>query len=234
MIFRTPRTLKSSRKRRGYMLTVFVRSIAIYIVLAFILRLMGKRQVGELEVTELVAALLLSELAAMVIDDTKKPILYGIVPIVTILLLEVMLSFGVTKLSLFKKLFEAKPSFLIKDGKLDQQELGKMRITLEELLGELRLKGVGCIDSVSYAILEQNGQLSVILRAGEEEANGRGIDHPLILDGKISDFNCRLVGCDQTFVEKELEKHALRAKDVFLMTIDDSGKITLIPRKKSP
>ena len=208
------------------MLTVFVRSVIIYILLALILRLMGKRQVGELEITELVAALLLSELAAMVIDDSEKPLLYSIVPILCILFIEVMISFAVLKISLFKKIFEAKPSILIKQGKLDKQELARMRISLEELLGELRLKGVGCIDTVEYAIMEQNGQISVFVR----DENPRGIDHLLVIDGKIDHDACKTANCTQSFIDKAVKNQKCRIKDVFLLTIDDRQKITVIKK----
>lgn len=210
------------------MLTVFVRSVIIYMLLALILRLMGKRQVGELEITELVAALLLSELAAMVIDDSEKPLLYSIIPILCILFIEVMISFAVLKIPLFKKIFEAKPSILIKKGKLDKRELARMRISLEELLGELRLKGVGCIDTVEYAIMEQNGQISVFVR----EENPRGIDHLLIADGQIDRDECESANCTQNFIEKTAKKERCSVKDIFLLTVDDQKKITVIKKEE--
>ena len=209
------------------MLTVFVRSIIIYILLALILRLMGKRQVGELEITELVAALLLSELAAMVIDDTEKPLLYSIIPILCILFIEVMISFAVLKISLFKKIFGAKPSILINRGKIDVKELARMRISLEELLGELRLQGVGCIDTVEYAIMEQNGQISVFVR----DQNPRGIDHALIIDGKIQKDAFQEADCSPSFIEKSVRKHKCRIEDVFLFTVDDRQNTTIIKKE---
>lgn len=210
------------------MLTVFVRSVIIYILLALILRLMGKRQVGELEITELVAALLLSELAAMVIDDSEKPLLYSIIPILCILFIEVMISFAVLKLPLFKKIFETKPSILIRRGVLDEKELARMRISLEELLGELRLQGVGCIDTVEYAIMEQNGQISVFVR----DENPRGIDHLLVIDGKINRDGCQNAGCDDAFIEKSAKKSKCQIKDIFLLTADDQKRTTLIKKER--
>ena len=214
------------------MLTVFVRSMLIYAILTVILRVMGKRQIGELEITELVAALLLSELAAMVIDDSEKPFLFGVIPIVCILLLEIIISFGVTKVNAFKKMLESSPSTLIRQGIPDEEELLKMRITLEELLGELRLKGVGCIDTVAYAILEQNGQLSVILKEEKKSEGARGIDHPLVIDGVLNKCACNMSGYDRSSVEKELQKRNCQLKDVFLLAVDDLGKITLIRKKR--
>ena len=209
------------------MLTVFVRSVIIYILLALILRMMGKRQVGELEITELVAALLLSELAAMAIDDSEKPLLYSIIPILCILFIEVMISFAVLKIPLFKKIFEAKPSILIRRGKLDERELARMRISLEELLGELRLKGVGCIDTVEYAIMEQNGQISVFVR----DENPRGIDHLLVIDGVLDRDGCKEASCTPAFIEKIAKKEGCRVKDIFLLTVDDRKKITIIKKE---
>ena len=210
------------------MLTVFVRSIIIYILLAVILRLMGKRQVGELEITELVAALLLSELAAMVIDDSEKPLLYSIIPILCILFIEVIISFAILKLPLFKRLFEPKPSILIRRGELDLKELSRMRISIEELLSELRLQGVGCIDTVEYAIMEQNGQISVFVR----DENSRGIDHLLVIDGSINQNGCEDAHCDRAFIEKRAKRANCRIEDIFLLTADDQKKTTLIKKKR--
>lgn len=223
------------------MLTILVRLVIVYILLALILRLMGKRQVGELEVTELVAALLLSEISSMVIDDAEKPLLFAAVPIICMLLLEIMISFGITKLPFFKKLFEAKPSILIKRGKLDQGELLRVRLPIEELLGELRLQGVANIDTVEYAIMEQNGKISVILREEYQpltpsdagvQVKRRGVDHPLVFEGSISQFNCRLTGRNENFIKKELQKRKCRLDEVFLMVVDDADTVTVILKEE--
>ena len=223
------------------MLTVFVRSVLIYIFLALALRLMGKRQVGELEITELVSALFLSELATMAIDDAEEPLAYVVLPILCILLLEVIISFAATKLPFVKKTFESHPSILIRKGELDQIELSKMRMSLDELLGELRLQGVSSISDVNYAIMEQNGQLSVFKKKEEESdsSNGghrstkdEGIDHPLVIDGKIQQNNCLRIGRQKKDIDKMLKEKKCSLEDTFLLSLNDAGRVTHIRKDK--
>ena len=137
-----------------------------------------------------------------------------------------IISFAILKIPLFKRFFEPKPSILIKKGKPDKRELAKMRISLEELLGELRLKGVGCIDTVEYAIMEQNGQLSVFVH----DESPRGFDRLLVCDGKIDLANCREANCDVAFIEKAAKKQKCQISDIFLLTVDDRKKVTIIQK----
>ncbi len=221
------------------MLTVVLRTAIIYIFLTLVLRLMGKRQVGELEVSELVSALLLSEIATMAIDDADEPLLYALIPILCILFLEVIVSFGATKLPFIKKIFAGRPSLLIVRGKLDQKELGRMRISLEELMGELRLKGAATLAEVDYAIMEQNGQLSVILKKDKQPltpgdinmtGTATGIDHALVVDGVVNESVCRKVGRNRQFILKTAKEQGCKLEDIFLLTVDDEGQTMLIKK----
>lgn len=221
------------------MLTVFVRTVLIYIFLTLVLRLMGKRQVGELEISELVSALLLSEVATMAIDDAEEPLSYAIIPILCILFLEVIISFAATKLPFIKKIFESPPSILICHGQLDQKELGKVRMSVEELLSELRLKGVASVGEVDYAIMEQNGQISVFKKSDLQSytrgdagcpVDKTGVDRLLIVDGEIKRENCRRMGYSEHKLEELLKKEKCRLKDVFLLAANDEGGTTLIKK----
>lgn len=133
------------------LVTIFARTVIIYILLLAVIRLMGKRQIGELEVSELVTTLLLSELASQPISDSNIPLLNAVVPILVLLTAEVILSYVLTKSKAAKKLLNGTPSILINKGVLDQKELNKSRISVEELMGELRLKDISDISAVNYA-----------------------------------------------------------------------------------
>ena len=150
------------------MVTVLIRTAIIYLLLLLALRLTGKRQVGELQISELITTFMISELATSPIQDLSIPLIYSIIPIVFLLCAEIILSFLATKSKKLKKLFFGDPSFIIKNGKLDQDELGKLRIGINEFLWELRIKDVSDIDDVEYAILEQNGKLSVFLKSEKQ------------------------------------------------------------------
>ena len=208
------------------MVTILIRTLVIYLTISVVLRCMGKRQVGELELSDLVATLVLSEAAAMPIADHNMPLLSALIPILVILSLEIILTYLKTKISPLKKALEGRPSILICRGHLDQGELEKMRISIEELISECRLKGFPALSEIEYAILEQDGQLSVF---GKEEQNG--IAHPVITDGQIHERHLRLVGKDQNWLEKECRKRSCAIKDVFLMTVDDCGKIGFLRKE---
>ena len=224
------------------MTNMFFRTIIVYILLLLVLRLMGKRQIGELQPSELVTTLLLSEIASQPIVDDNIPLVYGVVPVVVILSLEVITSFIVTKSQILKKVFDGTPSILIRRGVLDQKEMKKVRLSLEELIGELRLKNISDISQVEYAILEQNGQLSVIPTAADSAVKAKdlhlsvsenGISHPLIIDGNISEYNLKALGKSEVWLQKTLEKKKIkRIKDVFLLTCDDGDNVTVVRKYK--
>ena len=144
------------------MVNLLVRTLIIYLVVSIVLRCMGKRQVGELELSDLVATLLLSEVAALPIADHDMPISHAIFPTLLILSIEIILTFLKTKSRLLKKLVDGKPSMLIYRGVPNPEELEKMRISIEELLSECRLQGYSDINDIAYGILEQDGKLSII------------------------------------------------------------------------
>lgn len=224
------------------LITIFVRTIIIYVLLLAVIRLMGKRQIGELEVSELVTTLLLSELASQPISDSNIPLVNAVVPILVLMTAEVILSYILTKSKTAKKLLNGTPSILVNKGILDQKELNKSRISVEELMGELRLKDISDLSAVNYAILEQNGQISVIPKTGEKNASiadlklqvpEKGIAHALIVDGEISDYNLKILGKNREYISKLMKKNNISdIKDIFLLTIDDMETINIIRKDK--
>lgn len=212
------------------MATLFTRTVIIYILLILSLRIMGKRQLGELQASELVITFMLSDLAVTPIQNRDTPLLFAIVPILFLLAAEIILSYLIMHCNPLKRLLCEKPNILVKDGVIDQKELRRLRISLTELLSELRQKDVADVGDVAYAILEENGKLSVFLRAGKApptaEALGitpkeSGIGHPVILDGRRSPVNMAIAGVNEDALQKELKRHKLTVDRVFLMTVDD-------------
>ncbi|MBR6644946.1 MAG: DUF421 domain-containing protein [Clostridia bacterium] len=223
------------------MTVMFIRSFITYILLLLVLRLMGKRQIGELQPSELVTTLLLSEVASQPVTDDNIPLVYGLVPVAAILSFEVILSFAITKNKKFKKIMTGEISVLIDKGKLNMKEMKKNRISLEELASELRQKNIADISRVQYAIMEKNGKISVIEKAEYQpctledmniQSEERGIAHAFIVDGEICYENIESSGKNEEFLKKELEKRKIKsAEDIVLFTCDDAGNINIIRKE---
>lgn len=219
------------------MVTCFVRTLVMYFSLVVAVRLTGKRQIGELQVSELVITYMLSELAVFPITDKNVPLLHAIVPILLLLSLEVIFSFLQTKSGSFRRIFSGSAAVLISHGKIDRAELQKNRIDLDELLGELRLKGAFDIADVEYAFLEENGKLSVQLTAQaspltpkqlELPVSESGCAHAVIVDGEMSERAIGEVNLNCRCIEKYLDEAGVHLEDVFLMTLDDAHNVTLV------
>lgn len=222
------------------MATVLLRATIIYILLIAAIRLTGKRQIGDLQVSELIITFMISELATVPIQDISIPIAYSIFPIILLLCYEVIISFLITKSKVLKKLFAGNPSILIKKGKLNQKELAKSRLGINEFLGELRIKNVSDISQVDYAILEQDGQLSVFLKSDYQPATledlkiskvNEGIGHAIIVDGDINESNLKYAQKSIAWLNKYLISHKLNIKDIFLFTINDKNDINIIMKE---
>ncbi len=217
------------------MVIAFVRTVVLYLLLIVGIRLMGKRQIGELEPTELVLAMLLSDLAAVPMQDFGLPLLYGVVPIITLLCLTMLLSVATMRSVRLRALLCGKPSILVQDGKLRQREMRKVRVTVDELLEELRLQSVTDLRQVKYAILETSGSLSVLLRQEHQpvtpaqlELNAveQGLPTVLIDDGRLLNDNLRSRGLERNWLDKTLHAHGFRRPEqVFLLTVDDTGGV---------
>ena len=224
------------------MITIFIRTVLIYVILVFSMRLMGKRQVGELQLSELTVTILLSELAAYPLTDKDAPFAYSVVCILLLLSIEVIVSFVLLRFPSLKVLLTGKPSMIIRNGKLDQRELTRQRLCLSELLCALRQEGVFDIADVKYAILEENGKLSVFPkpdaapltpRDAKIKADDSGIAHSLIVDRKIIHQNLKDAGWTRSRLDKELKRRNCRLSDVFLFSVDDAENVTVIYREST-
>jgi uncharacterized membrane protein YcaP (DUF421 family) len=214
------------------MIVVFIRTLLVYLMVTAAMRLMGKRQIGQLEVSELITTLLLSEIATLPIENPDIPLLYALIPCVTLLTLEVCTAFLLSRRPRLRHKLEARPSMLIRDGQVDQGELAQNRMSVEELFAGLRQQGIADPGEVYYAIMEKNGQLSVIpkaayrpVEAGEVKGTVKesGIAHLLVCDGKINQYNLGLLGHDERWLKKQLDRRGLRAEDLLYFLCDDAG-----------
>ncbi len=221
------------------MITVFIRTFIIYIILLLSMRFLGKRQVGELELSELITTFMLSELAVMPISDPDIPIAYALVPILVLLSIEVVLSFIVSRYAPMRKIFFGAPSILIYKGKVNLKEIKKLRIGITELIAELRQKDIPDIRDVRCAILEENGKLSVFRHADAEpptrkdagiDAEETGIGLPVLVDGRFMKTSMRDADVDESWIRKKLAENGLSHKEILLMTVDEKKHVTLLLR----
>lgn len=229
------------------MITILFRTLVIYLVLNVIMRLMGKRQIGELEITDLVTTLLLSEIAALPITNQDIPVSYALIPMTVLSTLEVMSSIILVRFPKFKALVSARPTVIIQNGTLNQKALLSLRISMEELMSEIRQQGYSNLAQINSAILEKNGKLTVLpkpqyaqptvgqLGAQPEED---ALMHVVMCNGVCNDAGLKLIGKDRKWLEAEITRRGYSADRLFCVTANDSGKLYLIPiqkqRRKSP
>lgn len=207
------------------MLKILLRTLLIYGFLILIMRFMGKRQLGELEVTDLVTTLLISEIASLPLTEENIPLHHALLPIITLAGLEVGMSALLLKRPIFKRLLIPRPTILMSHGVPDRKAMKKARLSCEELLSQLRLKGVNDPQNVEYAVMESNGQISVIQSESDGDSTAlTGVMRLIISDGWVNRDNLRLIGRDTAWLEKYLKKRGLHSRDVFML-LSDGGKV---------
>lgn len=217
------------------MAIAFTRTIILYLLIIAGIRLMGKRQVGELEPSELVLALIIADLAAVPMQDFGIPLLAGIVPILTLLCITMILSVLTMKSIKFRAIICGRPSIIVDNGRLHQREMAKNRFTVDELMEELRMNGVTDLSTVKYAILETNGKLSVLPYANLLPVTAQQMSAPsdegglpivIINDGRVLDRNLASRGLNRDWLQKTLKKHsAASPQEVYLLTVDEAGRV---------
>ena len=223
------------------MILSYLRTAILYLVLIASVRLMGKRQVGQMEPAEFVVTMLVANLASIPMQDEGIPLFSGLIPILTVLGVELVLStLSVSSIGL-RRLLCGKPVILIENGHILQSNLRKTRITADELTGQLRLKEVLDLNTVQYAILETNGSLSVFLypkdrpataKEAKIQAEKQALPVTIIEDGHLLSRNLPHANRDQAWVEKTLRSRGAAVKDTFLLTVDSSGKVLWLPKEE--
>ncbi len=217
------------------MAIIFVRTVILYFAILISMRIMGKRQLGEMEISEFIVAALIADLAATPLQDIGIPLLNGLVPIIIMFCFEIIIA-GLNMRSIkLRKLTYGRPEIIIRNGRIIREAMQKNRFTLDELMQELRAQGLTDTAQVEYAILETNGQLSIILKSGDQPATASqmgvvGDDvsyaHIIINEGRILDNNLELLGRDRRWLSNELKRQNFRSADeVYILTLSESGRV---------
>lgn len=222
------------------MFIVMIRTVILYSLVFVVMRLMGKRQIGQLQPNELAVAIMISALAAIPMEDISIPLINSIVPILLLLALQIAVSVVTLKFKGARAVLCGKPSILVQNGKMVQSEMNRLRVNINDLLEQLRVEGYYNIADVEFAIMETNGQLSVVPKSQKRalspedislSTSYEGICHPLVIDGKIEHDNLRKVGLTEKWLLGELSKHGLKsASEVLFASLDTSGNL-LFQRK---
>ena len=210
------------------MLQGVYRTVLFYGVLILVVRLMGKRQIGQMEPSEFVVTMLVANLAAIPLEQMDFPIHTGLLPIGVVLVLEYLLSWASLKSIRIRKFLCGKPVILVENGNILQKSLKEVRINLDELTAMLRQKDVLDLKQVRYAILETNGNLSVFLCPQEKEDS---LPVTLVSDGRLLEKNLLLSGKDRKGVEKILHGKGVTITDTYLLTVDGKGKIVFYKKE---
>lgn len=227
--------------RGDFLFIVLIRTVVLYLLIIAGLRLLGKRQLGELEPTELTLTLIIADLASVPMQDNGIPLFTGVIPIVVLLCLSMILSVLQTKSVRFQTLLCGRPSVVISDGKVIESELRKNRLTVDELLEELRIQGHTDLQAIQYAVLETNGQLSVLLRTSQMPVTAAqlqltteetSLPSIVISDGRLLSQSLLNHGKDEKWLYRQLALHGLTSPNqVFLMTVDQSGKTYCVAKE---
>ena len=222
------------------MIITITRTVILYIFVTLGIRLMGKRQIGEMQPNELVVTLLISEIAAIPLQDTSQPILDGVVAIFTLVILEIIISVTAMKSIIVRKLMNGKSAVIIKNGVVDQQAMKNVRMTVLDLVELLRGQNVFDISTVAFAVLEVNGNLSILLKSSEQPATSGDLKLnkeaavlplPVISDGKLINESLKALETDSVKIKKILDDNNTVIENVFLMTMNRDAKFTLIKKR---
>ena len=222
------------------MFVVLIRTVVLYLFIVFGIRLLGKRQVGELEPAELTLALIIADLAAVPMQDNGIPLLAGLIPIVVLLCVATILSVLSARSIRFRALLCGRPSIVVQNGMVLEQELRKNRLTVDELMEEMRIKGYSDFREVKFAVLETGGQLSVLPYTAQKPVTAEQMDIsteepglPVILvsDGQVLGNNLQLRGYEENWLLKQLNQHGLKSpRQAFLLTVDETGRTYCVPK----
>lgn len=208
------------------MIIILIRTLIIYFSLLLLMRVLGKRQLGEMELTEFVVAVLVADLASNPLQDLGIPMINGLVPIITLFGCEMLLTWIGGKSIRFRSLMFDKPSILIAHGRIKPEEMIKNRFTPEELMKALRSKECTDISKVEYAILETDGKVSIIRQSENYAEPNNGLPHIIVSEGRIIDDNLLVCGHDRQWLDERIkEAHCSSAKEIYLMTVDDMQNI---------
>ena len=216
------------------MVLIFVRTIFLYILVLIVMRFMGKREISQLQPFELVISIMIADLATTPMSETGIPILYGIIPILGLLMMHIMISIINLKSIRIREIICGKPRILMFRGKIDEKAMRKENFTINELQERLRVNGVFNLEDVEYAILETSGQITVIPKPAKRgttpedfgmEPEYVGISYDLVIDGKVMTDNLVKLGKDYNWLKKQVGKFNMRPEQALVVVISGNGSI---------
>lgn len=217
------------------MFVVMLRTLILFFIVVASMRIMGKRQIGQLQPYELAVLIMVSALAAIPMEDIGIPLLNSIVPILLLLAFQVLVSFAAQKSERVRAVISGRPSILIKDGKINERELRDLHMNINDLLEQMRICGYPNISDVEFALFETNGEITVLPKSQcrplqprdlNLETKYEGLDHPLIIDGNINYENLGKVKLDELWLKKELKTLGINdPKEVFFASLDTEGRL---------
>ncbi|UNC92235.1 YetF domain-containing protein [Candidatus Contubernalis alkaliaceticus] len=217
------------------MFVVMIRTVILYVLVFIVMRIMGKRQIGQLQPIELAVAIMISALAALPMEDISIPLINSVLPILLLLIFQVTVSTLSMKSEKLSAIFSGRPAIVIENGKIVQSELTNLRVNLNDLLEQLRISGYSNISDVEFAIMETTGQISVIPKSQKRpvtpedlniETQYEGLCHPLIIDGQLERKNLKNIGLTEEWLNNELKKFGIdNSKEIIFASIDPNGKL---------
>lgn len=224
-------------------LTIILRTLIAYFSVLIVLRLMGKREIGKLSIFDLVVSIMMADLAVLTIEDENISVIRGMTPILVLMITQISLSYITLKNKKIRELVEGRPVILIKNGKIIDKEMDKQRYSIDDLLTQVREKGINSLDEVDMAILETSGKLSVFPKSSKlpvtkEDLNivtneYNGIPIPLVADGRTLSRNLRNIKKDELWLNKQLSKRGYKnINDVYYASIDATGKFFVDPKDR--
>ena len=222
------------------MLIAVIRTVILYVFVILAIRLMGKRQISDMQPSELVVTMMISDIASLPMQNTAQPLLSGVVPVLVLVSLELTVSAVMLKSRLFRKLISGSPVVVIEDGRLLQRQLKRLRLTTDELCAQLRQQNVFSLQDVQYCIVETNGVLSVLEKPSKRVPNAEesGIVIPdnkmeavVVSDGAWVESSLRLCGSTKQEINNILQKKQIKLNEIFLMTMDGNGVCQIIRRE---
>jgi uncharacterized membrane protein YcaP (DUF421 family) len=213
------------------------RTVLIYFIVLIVIRLMGKREVGQLSPFDFVVAIIIAELAAIPMQSTGVPLWHGIVPLVTLGLLEVLISLVTFNSPVLRKILNGEPQIIIENGKLCKDEMRKARYSLDDLLSQLRDKGIANISDVEFAMLETCGKLSVIPKSQKRPVTPGDLQIPtdyeglptvIVMDGAIQSRNLKRISLDEEWAAERLQEAGINPSKVFFATLGTDGRLNIV------
>ena len=241
ILYQNINQLADKTKTGDKMLISILRTLILYFFIMLAIRLMGKRQISDMQPSELVVTMVISDIASLPMQNTSQPLLSGIIPVLILVSLEIATSVVMMKSRKFRKLICGSPVVIIKDGQLLQSEMKRLRLTTEDLFAQLRQQDIFSIEDVQYCIVETNGTVSVLEKPQKRTPNleqlglevpDNGIEAVVISDGELVESALALCGQNKTGIDNILKKNNKSIPDIFIMTIDGLGNYKLIEKEK--